>query len=480
MGMEEMIAILEDDPGRIQIMEERLKESFPDYASIFFNNAPDIIAWLKQHLQECCLISLDHDLGPSWERDGQLFDPGIGRDVVDYLITQLPQCPVILHTSNSEAEIGMEMALTDANWQSERVIPNPSLDAIDPWEWVDQEWVGTLKRLIKFRGKKNPPGTGDRLVDKSHQREPHTLPCSRMIIVLDDTPDSDKLMSDRLGEVFPGWSSGFFKNSIELMAWLSRNTVQFSRLSRAKSIVILEDNKKRIDVMRRHLEILFPDESLLFFDNAPEILSWLKINLKKCLLISLDYHLGPSWTREKQVFDPGNGREVVDYLATQPPQCPIIFHASNKEAEIGMEMGLIETHWIFERVTSSKDLKWIETSWLPMVKLLLHPIDHGDLSESDIPSIHARWQLFNQFALTFNGYVSWESVEKCVEIGDRCAKDYQKEQILPQSFQELRTALLMARNHWRRYNMEPDDEGMSYIQAIVHRLRDKVRAHDQE
>jgi CheY-like chemotaxis protein len=478
--MHEIIAILEDDPGRIQAMEKRLQASFPDYSAIFFNNAPDIIAWLKGHLHKCLLLSLDHDLGPSWERNGQLFDPGIGRDVVDYLITQLPQCPVILHTSNSDAEIGMEMALKEANWHCERVIPCPSLDAIDSWDWIDSDWADTLKQLIQCRGKNSPNSIDERLKNKCHQADPHTKPSSRMIIVLDDTPESEQLISDRLGEVFPGWSSGFFKNSIELMAWISRNTPQFNRLSRAKHIVILENKKQRIDLMRHHLEKMFPDESLVFFDNAPEILSWLKINLEKCLLISLEYNLNPSWTGQEKVFDPGTGREVVDYLATQIPQCPLIFHTSNKEAEIGMEMGLIESHWIFERVMTSKDLKWIEKTWLPLVELLLNPISHTQLSESDIPSTHARWELFNHFALTFNGYESWESVEECVEMGERYAKDYQRKQILPQSFQELRTALLMARNYWRRCNMEPDDEGMSYIQAIAQRLRDKVRAHHQE
>lgn len=478
--MHEIIAILEDEPGRIQAMEKRLKQSFPDCSAIFFNNAPDLITWLKGHLHECLLLSLDHDLGPSWERSGQLFDPGIGRDVVDYLITQLPQCPVIIHTSNSDAEIGMELALKSANWYYERVIPHQSLDAIDSWDWIDSEWADTLKRLIQSRDKKNSNCSGERIKEKPPQRDPHTKPSSRMIIVLDDTPEAEPLISDRLGEVFPGWSCGFFKNSLELMAWVSRNTPQFNRLSRAKSIVILENSKERIERMRHHLEQMFPEEYVLFFDNAPELLSWLKVHLEKCLLISLDYNLGPSWVRQEKVFDPGNGREVVDYLATQKPLFPLIFHASNKEAEIGMEMGLIETHWIFERVTASSDLKWIEKTWLPLVKLLLKPIEHTQLSESDIPSTHARWELFNQFALTFNGYESWESVEECVQIGDRCAKEYQKKQILPQTFQELRTALLMARNHWRRYNMEPDDEGMSYIQAIAQRLRDKVRAQHQE
>ncbi|HEY9835822.1 MAG TPA: cyclic-phosphate processing receiver domain-containing protein [Vampirovibrionales bacterium] len=478
--MHEIIAILEDDPGRIQIMEKRLKESFPDCSAIFFNNAPDMITWLKSHLHECLLLSLDHDLGPSWERSGQLFDPGIGRDVVDYLITQSPECPVILHTSNSDAEIGMEMALKGANWHCERVIPSHSLEAIDSWDWIDSEWADTLKRLIQSRAKHSTHGNEERIPEKPQQSNPKTAPSSRMIIILDDTPEGQTLISDRLSDVFPGWSCGFFKNSLELMAWVSRHTPQFNRLSRAKSIVILENSKKRIERMRHHLEQKFPEEYVLFFDNAPELLSWLKCHLNKCLLISLDYNLGPSYTLQEKVFDPGNGREIVNYLATQQPQCPLIFHTSNKEAEIGMEMELIETPWIFERVTVTPDLKWIEKNWLPLVSLLLKPIEHTQLTASDIPSIHARWELFNHFALTFNGYESWESVEKCLEIGHRCAKDYQKKQILPQSFQELRTALLIARNRWRRCNMEPDDEGMSYIQAIAQRLRDKVHAHDQE
>jgi hypothetical protein len=60
---QKIIAILEDYEGRIQAMGDRLSESFRDWAYIFFNNAPDMIAWLATHLQECIVISLDHDLG---------------------------------------------------------------------------------------------------------------------------------------------------------------------------------------------------------------------------------------------------------------------------------------------------------------------------------------------------------------------------------------------------------------------------------
>lgn len=59
-----------------------------------------MIAWLTNNLSSVTLISLDHDLGPNRERKGEVFDPGIGREVVDFLVSQKPTCPVIIHTTN--------------------------------------------------------------------------------------------------------------------------------------------------------------------------------------------------------------------------------------------------------------------------------------------------------------------------------------------------------------------------------------------
>jgi hypothetical protein len=68
------------------------------YEAQFFDNAPDMIAWLEKHLTEVVLISLDHDLGANRQRSGKVFDPGTGRDVVDFLVQHPPGCPVIVHT----------------------------------------------------------------------------------------------------------------------------------------------------------------------------------------------------------------------------------------------------------------------------------------------------------------------------------------------------------------------------------------------
>lgn len=474
-----IIAILEDNEERIRAMETRLKDAFTGWEHVFFNNAPDAIAWFQNHLHQCILISLDHDLGPSWERNGQLFDPGTGRDVVNYLIKKPPQCPVILHTSNSEAEIGMEMALAEVNWTFERVIPFQPLDSLDSLEWVDRDWANTVQRMLASSAKKHCTDLSENLSDWPHPH-PQVTPSPRLIIVLDNSQHCAQLMKEQLDEVFPAWSSVCFQDPIELMAWFSSNTLQFNRLFRAKTIAILDNNKKRIDLMHRHLDEFFPHYASIFFDNAPDAIAWFENHLQKCALISLDHNLGGIWTREEKLFDPGTGRDVVDYLSTKPPQCPIIFHTSNKEAEISMEMALIESNWIFERVFHSKDLKWIEKAWIPMMKLLLNPIPNSELRESDIPCPNARWQLFNQFALSFDGYKYWESPEQCIEVGDRCAEMYLRQGVLPNSLAKLRTAMLVERNRWRGHDAEPDDDAMVYIRAIADCIREKIRAHEIE
>jgi len=108
------IAILEDDEGRSVAMRNRLAESFPHCDPVLFDNAPDMIEWLRNNLTSTVLISLDHDLGPNRIRNVEVFDPGIGQDVVNYLSTQKPICPVIIHTSNYLAAPGMELMLNDS------------------------------------------------------------------------------------------------------------------------------------------------------------------------------------------------------------------------------------------------------------------------------------------------------------------------------------------------------------------------------
>ena len=129
------IAVLDDDEERVATMRNLLAESRPRYEFVFFDNAPDMIQWLQNHLRSTVLISLDHDLGPSRTRDGESFHPGTGLDVVNYLTMQEPLCPVIVHTANYLAAPGMELMLNDSGWTSSRVIP------INGLEWIDHAWI---------------------------------------------------------------------------------------------------------------------------------------------------------------------------------------------------------------------------------------------------------------------------------------------------------------------------------------------------
>jgi hypothetical protein len=137
-----IIAILEDDDRRQQAMREHLGRRFPACEPAFFDNAPDMLNWLQTHLAEVALVCLDHDLGPNRTRAGQVFDPGNGRDVANYLAACAPRCPIIVHTSNPEAAPGMLWELESAGWTVRRVIP------FDDLQWVESSWAERVAECL--------------------------------------------------------------------------------------------------------------------------------------------------------------------------------------------------------------------------------------------------------------------------------------------------------------------------------------------
>ena len=64
---------------------------------------------------------LGHRYG--WIRDGETFDPGTGREFVLRLMEHSPLFPIILHTSNYDAAIGMLTDLELSAWEVVRAIP---------------------------------------------------------------------------------------------------------------------------------------------------------------------------------------------------------------------------------------------------------------------------------------------------------------------------------------------------------------------
>lgn len=134
------IAILEDDARRIAAMREVLTAGFAELPLLLLWDAPKMIAWLRMHLAEVALLSLDNDL---IDPNGVATDLGEGRDVADFLAGVPPTFPVVLHTSNSGAAFTMAETLRERGWSVSRVAP------VDDLAWIHGPWARRLGQLLR-------------------------------------------------------------------------------------------------------------------------------------------------------------------------------------------------------------------------------------------------------------------------------------------------------------------------------------------
>ena len=141
------ILILEDDKRRVEAMMHYLRDASHPFEPIVFDNSTEMVRFLDGNLQGGTVISLDHDLPLYRDAHGQLHDFGTGRDVADYLSNQEATCPVVIHSTNSPAAVGMEMALIEGGWTTYRIMPYGDL------EWVAELWFPTIKHAIFSTGK---------------------------------------------------------------------------------------------------------------------------------------------------------------------------------------------------------------------------------------------------------------------------------------------------------------------------------------
>jgi hypothetical protein len=140
------VLILDDDTRRCDAMRGQLASSFPALSVRIFAAASEMISAMEQALPDTVLISLDHDLLPSEDRGGADGDPGTGREVADWLAGQEPVCPIIIHSTNLWAALGMEQVLRDAAWPVGRVAP------YDDLTWIGEAWISEVKRQLGHNG----------------------------------------------------------------------------------------------------------------------------------------------------------------------------------------------------------------------------------------------------------------------------------------------------------------------------------------
>jgi len=141
-----LVAILDDAGERRAEMADALSEALPEAEVVHFDNAPAIIAWLREHLQDVAILSLDHDLGPNRREGGVVFDPGIGRDVTDFLAEAAARCPVVVHSSNTQGATSMLTTLELAGWLGHRVVP------LNDLAWIRERWAPLVVHLLSTAG----------------------------------------------------------------------------------------------------------------------------------------------------------------------------------------------------------------------------------------------------------------------------------------------------------------------------------------
>lgn len=144
------IAILEDSLDRQAIMRRCLADRFYTFDARFFDNSPEMIRFMEEHLTETIAIALDNDLELIPDADGKLIDPGSGRAVAEYLAEREPMCAVIIHTTNTDAAAAMTEVLNDAGWKTRRVIP------FDDMSWIETDWFFTMRRVLVGPIKREP------------------------------------------------------------------------------------------------------------------------------------------------------------------------------------------------------------------------------------------------------------------------------------------------------------------------------------
>ena len=91
-----------------------------------------------------------------------------------------------------------------------------------------------------------------------------------------------------------------------------------------------------------------------------------------------------------------------------------------------------------------------------------------EITPADVPAVGEAWTRIEPFALTFDGFRYWGSVEKCAEVAGRT----------PKTLTDLRTCLFFEARRWKNLGREPDGESMKRIRALISVIQQKIKAGD--
>lgn len=134
-----LLIMLEDDYDRIRRFKEVLARHHPKARLTVSRTAWEFIRSYSSMEEVPDLICLDHDLFPDSPNDP---DPGDGRDVATFLITQPPNCPALIHSTNAHAADSMMFSLREAGWTVDRIAPLGE-------DWIESYWYSVMLEMTR-------------------------------------------------------------------------------------------------------------------------------------------------------------------------------------------------------------------------------------------------------------------------------------------------------------------------------------------
>lgn len=143
--MRRVLLILDDDRNRLYGFEQVVGGLGEGWEIRTWRDAPSMIAEIDRHLPDAGLISLDHDLYADSQSDP---DPGSGRMVADALAKRQPVCPVLVHSTNTDAAWGMHNVLRRGRWTVELV------HQLGQPEWIPALWLPAARRMVAAAAKR--------------------------------------------------------------------------------------------------------------------------------------------------------------------------------------------------------------------------------------------------------------------------------------------------------------------------------------
>ena len=129
-------------------------------------------------------------------------------------------------------------------------------------------------------------------------------------------------------------------------------------------ILMLEDESDRLTRFDSVLSKLGEAVEWRHWRTAEDFIAGFKSTDRPPGLICLDHDL---FTDHPDDPDPGDGRDVAEFMATQPPCCHVIIHSSNAHAADSMFFTLSDANWDVEKFAPLGQ-DWIESYWWDTAK----------------------------------------------------------------------------------------------------------------